>query len=278
TPANGLEEVDTELVAMNLSGGGFSLVAGSANGLAPSLGEIEENQNRQIGRLDLPGPDAPFCTPPVPANCVGTSARSFFDVYFAVTTPSGLRLHNQTALRVEATITEKPPRANYRHVITQPIELFDSNNRPTGVFLVTANHDTRPKEIDRFENTSALVGLRMPDGSLVNVILNGPATVAVDLGSLSDTPANGLEEVNTELVAMNLSGGGFQLLAGSANGLAPSLGEIEEMQNRQAGRLDLPGPDAPFCTPPVPVNCTGTSARSYFNVFFVVITPAGQRL
>src|SRR6185295_19858322 len=122
-----------------------------------------------------------------------------------------VRLHNQTPLRVEATITEKPPRATYSHVITQPIQLFDDNNNPTGIFLVTANHDTRPKEIDRFPDTSALVGLRMPDGSLVNVVLNGPATVAVDLGSLQDTPANGLEEVDTELVAMNLSGGGFQL-------------------------------------------------------------------
>src|SRR6185503_6386347 len=278
TPANGLEEVDTELVAMNLSGGGFSLVAGSANGLAPSLGEIEENQNRQIGRLDLPGPDAPFCTPPVPANCVGTSARSYFDVYFAVTTPSGLRLHNQTALRVEATITEKPPRANYRHVITQPIQLFDDNNNPTGVFLVTANHDTRPKEIDRFENTSALVGLRMPDGSLVNVVLNGPATVAVDLTSLGDRQPNGREEVTTEMVAMNLTGGGIQLVAGSANGMPPTVGQIEERVNVQAGRLDLPGPDAPFCTPPVPANCVGTLADSFFDVLFEVRLSDGRRL
>ena len=48
---------------------------------------------------------------------------------------------------MEAMITEKPPHTVYTHVITTPIELFDDNGNPTGVFLVTANHDTRPKPL-----------------------------------------------------------------------------------------------------------------------------------
>ena len=145
------------------------------------------------------------------------------------------------------------------------------------MFLVTAEHDTRPKEIDRLQNTGALVGLRMPDGSLVNVVLGGPTTIAVALDSLGDRQPNGLEEVDTEMLAMNLTGGGFQLLAGTANGLPPTRGLIEEKRNIRPGRLDLHGPDLPFCSP-TDLDCDGTQANSSFDVMFAVITPNGLRL
>lgn len=50
------------------------------------------------------------------------------------------KLRNQKPLRIEAMIDKKPPRKRYRHVITDPIELFDENGNATGVFLVTTAH------------------------------------------------------------------------------------------------------------------------------------------
>ncbi len=284
---NGLEEVNTELVQMQLTGnsplGAVTLFAGSALGLPGSYGQIEEKQNIQAGRLDLPGPDAPFCTPPTPANCVGAQANSFFDVFFEVSVPNVGKLHNKDPLRIQAMIDQKPPKSSYIHVITDPIELFDANNKPTGIFLVSAEHNTTPFEIDRFDTTQALVGLRMPNNQLVNVILSGPATVQVNLGSLKDQKSvgapgsNGLEEVDTELVQMQLTGnsaaGAVTLHAGRMLGLPASNGQIEEKQNIKSGRLDLPGPDAPFCTPPTPADCAGAQANSFFDVFFEVSVP-----
>jgi hypothetical protein len=275
---NGREQLNTELVHMTLTdvlGSGAVLRAGSALGLPPSRGQIEEEANLQDGRLDLPGPHPPLCTPADP--CPGAQADSFFDVFFEIELPGGTRLRNREPLRIAAVIDRKPPETTYRHVITQPdgIPLVNAEGEVVA-FLVTANHSTRPVEIDHFENTSALVGIETPDGDLINMVLRGPATVHVDLRSLHDNPANGREEVSTELAEMTLAdvlGSGATLRAGSGHGLPPSVGEIEENENRMSGRLDLPGPDAPFCTPPVAEDCMGTTADSFFDVFFEVDVP-----
>jgi hypothetical protein len=277
--ANGLEEVDTELIRMELTGAGMTLRAGRAFGLPASKGQIEEKANKKAGRLDLPGPDAPFCTPPTPADCVGTQANSFFDVFFEVEVANVGKLHNKDPLRIEAMIDKKPPTSRYIHVLTQPIELYDANNRATGIFLVTAEHNTGPVEVDVFETTSALVGIKLPNGTLVNAVLSGPARIEVDLASLKDVKstgasgANNLEEVDTELVQMQLTGNGVTLRAGRVFALPASRGQIEEAANKKIGRLDLPGPDAPFCTPPTPADCVGTQANSFFDIFFEIDVP-----
>jgi hypothetical protein len=289
---NGREEVDTELMRMELTGatalGPLTLRAGRAYGLPASNGQIEEQDNILAGRLDLPGPDAPFCTPPTPLDCVGAQADSFFDVFFEVEVPGIGKLHNRDALRIESVISQKPPKARYIHVITDPIQLFNANNQPTDIYLVTAEHNTSPVEVDIFERTQALVGIRLANGSLVNAVLSGPATVEVDLGSLNDNSdeaaspggapsgpegPNGLEEVDTELVSMQLAGSGLTLRAGRGFGLPASHGQIEEQANILLNRLDLPGPDAPFCTPPTPADCAGAKANSFFDVFFEVDVP-----
>jgi hypothetical protein len=272
---NGLEEVLTELVAMNLSGGGLTLRAGRVFGLPPSQGAIEEKQAIRTGRLDLPGPDAPFCTSPVPADCQGTQAESFFDVFFEVELPGGQVVHNQKALRMQALIDRKPPQAVYVHVITEPIELFDANGRPTGVFLVSANHDTRPPEVerDRFPLSLARLTVALTTGQTISATVSGPAEVDVHFeggaeGTANDDDGNGRDEVRTELVAMSLTGfspdlGEMQvsLRDPAKSPFKRSTGLIEETANSQPGRLDLP-PFAP----------TG-SADSYFDVYFEIRLP-----
>lgn len=135
----------------------FILRGGRDFGLPASRGQIEEKANIQPGRLDLPGPDAPLCTPPVAADCVGAQANSFFDVMFEIEVPGVGKLRNKDSLRIEVMISEKPPRTRYRHVITDPIELFDENGNAMGVFLVTAAHDTRP-ELDHFKCYDVIQG------------------------------------------------------------------------------------------------------------------------
>jgi hypothetical protein len=274
----GLEAVDTELVTMELVGaGGVRLRAGRAHGLPASKGGIREKVNRQAGRVDLPGPERPFC---LAGECEGAQADSFFDVFFEVEV-GGQVLHNGEPLRMEAVIDRKPPQTIYTHVIPRPIPLLTREGKESGLFLVSANHDTRPPpeiEEDVLEHTSALVGLRLRDGRLVNLVLSGGALVHVDLSKLGDSQNNGLEEVPTELVDMELSGAGYTLVAGRNKGQKPTFGSIEENRNIMPGRLDLPGPDAPLCTPPVPPDCVGATATSDFAVFFEVRTPDGLRL
>ena len=103
-----LDVIDTEIVRMCLSGSGFKLTAGAGLGaggvLAPSNGAIAEI----------------FSSPP------DFPAESFFDVFFEVETPTGARLYNQTALRLEAVIECVPPDdAAYIHP-TDCIPLFTS--------------------------------------------------------------------------------------------------------------------------------------------------------
>jgi hypothetical protein len=260
SPANGLEEVATELVSMELSGGGVILRAGRALGLLPSRGQIEEKVNVQSGRLDLPGPDSPFCTPPVPADCAGTQANSFFDVYFEIEVSGVGKLHNEKSLRLEAMIDQKPPKARYRHVITAPIELFDENGQPTGIFLVTAEHSTIPPEVDVFPRTLAGLRIEAPGGQQETVRLRGPSTVHVFIdeatGAADDTDGDNLDQVQTRMAQLELKGhSSLGLVTVRLNDAMPSVGEIEELANNMPGVLDLP----PFAD-------TGV-ADSFFDIF-----------
>ena len=152
---NGLDDVATQLMSLNLAGGGISLSLNNAAGA--SLGQIEEKQQFIDGILDLD----PFGE--------GGSANSFFDVFFQIDA-NGLLLHNQDALRIEAMIDEKPPEgARYIHVIPddKPIELFDANGNPTGVFIVKAEHVIGVIEIDQFDATVGHILLELPGQGVV---------------------------------------------------------------------------------------------------------------
>jgi len=73
-------------------------------------------------------------------------------------------LHNEQALRIRAVISEKPPIARYVHIIPVGghVELFDENNRPTGVYIVKAEHYTGHIEVDVFPNAVAELELEVP--------------------------------------------------------------------------------------------------------------------
>jgi hypothetical protein len=123
----------------------------------------------------------------------------------------------------------------------------------------------------------ALVSMDTPFGS-DTVSLTGPTVVEVDLGSLADADGDGLEEIDTEIVSMQLTGTSTLLGPVTVRRRDPAIhpfqrstGKIEERTNVQPGRLDLPGRDPPFCTEPVPPNCVGTTADSFFDVYFEVL-------
>lgn len=120
--------IDTEMVALQLSGGGLTLTAGDglADGLCSgplcSLGRITE----QAGNPML--------------------ADSFFDIFFelqgAPLGPLG-PLHNNVACRMEAVLDQVPPVAQTTYVCNQaatgPVMLFDANNVLRGQLLGTSH-------------------------------------------------------------------------------------------------------------------------------------------
>ena len=119
-------------------------------------------------------------------------------------------------------------------------------------------------EVDHFPNSQALIGVRLPDGSVQSMVLNGPTTVEVDLGMLGDGNGNGREEVPTELVMMELTGVG-PLGPVRLRVMDESMGMIEENANNTPGVLDIP-----------PFTAIGT-AHSFFDVVFE-LEVAGMKL
>ena len=258
---NGLDEVVTELVSMNLSDGNVTVRIRPDN-VPPwtaSLGRIEEKVNNTPGELDLD----PFHP---------GMATSYFNVFFEIELPDGTVLHNQTGLRLEADISDKPPIGErYIHIIPPagPLELYTQTGQfttaPTGIFLVDAEHDTGFVEVDVIEQTGAKLtlvggpigpvpqGFRLAGSSVVEVLFEGAE------GDADDDDGNNLDEVETELVQLNLSGGGISV---SLNPNQRSFGGIEELVNNTLGELDLD----PFHP---------GDADSFFDVFFQIDVGGG---
>ena len=131
-----LNHIPTEIVSLNLTGGGLSLVAGAGSrtggNLQPSLGRIIETASD-------------------PAL-----ADSFFDVFFEIQGTSFGPLRNLAPLRMDSQIDRVPPPAIYEHVITDPIGLFragvdglfgtEDDPVDPSLWLVTAKHATNIPE------------------------------------------------------------------------------------------------------------------------------------
>ena len=116
-------------------------------------------------------------------------------------------------------------------------------------------------ETDDFTFAEAEISIIL-DGTPIasRLTVNGFLQIEADFSTLGDTDTvgNGLEQVQTEIVSMDLVGSGITLRAGSAGlSLQTSLGEIEEDSNATPGLLELP-PFAPG------------SAQAFFDVFFEV--------
>jgi hypothetical protein len=114
-------EIQTEIVSMSLTGGGYTLTAGVGNGeCTPPLAN--------------PSPGA---ITPTPDPAV---AESFFDVYFEVEFPSGMCLWNHAPLTLRGFIDRVPPCGDYLHP-TQIVPLFDSQTGGNHLAnLVSARH------------------------------------------------------------------------------------------------------------------------------------------
>jgi hypothetical protein len=122
-PVDGhLDVIDTEIVALTLTGSGVTLRAGAgfiASGL-PSSGAIAEQ------------PGDP------------TIGDSFFDVFFEIDI-SGMTLHNEAALRLEAQILEVPPLdIDYVHPLPGPVPLLNVQGTPVAQ-LINAVHTPIPE-------------------------------------------------------------------------------------------------------------------------------------
>jgi hypothetical protein len=116
--------------------------------------------------------------------------------------------------------------------------------------------------VDQFPQSIAQVTLITPTGEELLIDLEGPTTVHVFFegsaeGEATDNDGDGLDEVKTEIVAMELTGSSpLGPVTVRQNPDISSIGEIEETNNDAPGVLDLP----PF-TP------EGT-ADSFFDVYF----------
>lgn len=245
---NGRDEVTTELVSMNLSNGEISL---TLNPDRPSPGQIEELINSNSGVLDL-DPFAPG------------DAESFFDVFFKIDA-SGMVLHNEQPLRIQAVISEKPPIARYIHIIPNgnPVELFAENGSPTGIFIVRAEHYTGHTEIDVFDSSWGEMELVNLSGGSELIEVSGPTTVAVFFeraeGQAWDNDSDGRDEVQTEMLSLSLTG--ESTMGPVKVRLDPDFsaaGLIEEITNSTPGTLDLP-----------PFTDVG-SASSFLDLFFEI--------
>lgn len=187
---DGLEEVETQIVHLELSGtskilGPITLRHRATEALGPvrqpdqlSMGKIEERVNNIHGVLEIP----PF-TP------TGT-ADSFFDVFFEIEllnppalVPRELRLlHNETPKHMRATITHKPPRKGETYESPEVIELFDESGRPSGVRVRNVSHTPNPELPDFFvkhfikvSSTRAFVELPLPGTIQAQLLLLRPA-------------------------------------------------------------------------------------------------------
>lgn len=120
--------IDTEMVALQLSGGGLTLTAGDglANGLCGgplcSLGRITEQGGN------------PLLT------------DSFFDIFFEIQgAPLGPLgpLHNSVPCHMEAVLDRVPPAGGTTYIcnqlLTGPVLLFDANNVQRGRLLATSH-------------------------------------------------------------------------------------------------------------------------------------------
>ena len=188
---NGLDDVATQLISLNLSNPTGSVALSLNNALGASVGQIEEKEQIIDGILDLD----PFGE--------GGSANSFFDVLFQIDVAGVGALHNNDALRIEAMIDEKPPEGGrYIHIVPddQPIQLFDAFGRPTGIFIVEAEHFTGHIEVDEFDfSLGQLELVNNQTGAREAIPVSGPTTVHVFFeggeGDADDDDNNGREEV-----------------------------------------------------------------------------------
>jgi hypothetical protein len=252
---NRLEEVATEMVALNVSG--HSPVLGPVHmqmyAAIPAVGQMEETVDNTPGVLDVP----PFAG--------SGSIESFFDVYLEVEL-FGMTFHTQSPMRLSSVLDSKPAGPGDVYENLAPQELFNENGEPTGWYLGAAHYAPNLLlEVDSFVGSTCEANVVTPTGGPYTVELEGNSTSHVFFegeteGSADDDTGDGRDEVLTELVELSMSADSNELglVRLGLNTSVPSLGLMEETANNTAGVLDVP----PFAT-------AGT-VESSFDVFIAV--------
>ena len=143
--ANGLEEVSTEIVSMELTGVSTNLGPiivrlrpWTSNPFMRTVGQIEEKVNNTTDVLDIP-----------PFTATG-SASTYFDVFFEVEVAGGEVYHNLIPKHIETQITHKPPAQGEKYESPDAIPLYDENKVFTGITIKAGFHipDPDPKACD----------------------------------------------------------------------------------------------------------------------------------
>lgn len=107
----GPDVLDTEIVSMNLTGGGVTLVAGQGLGAGPALPPTGLTASRGAIVEKVADP---------------SRAESFFDVFFELDLGGGNYAYNQTPVRVRAELNKVPPKERrYIHLLGC-VPLFNS--------------------------------------------------------------------------------------------------------------------------------------------------------
>ncbi|MAE65705.1 MAG: hypothetical protein CMJ18_15660 [Phycisphaeraceae bacterium] len=260
---NGRNEAPWQLTLMDLDGlsplGPVELLLNTDPGFF-STGEIEENANVDDNLLDLP----PFAG--------SGTAEADLNVFVKINIPDqGLSLHNNDAVPLLATLRNKPPAPGDKFNMTGgPIALFDAAQVDSGVRILNVMHITDPpKERDPYPETFGVITLVDPSGGESQITLKGPSEIHVQFegqneGDAVDDDRDGLDEVETEMVQLDLSGSHPDLgeILVRLRDDMPTLGMITEQIDTQTGRLDLP-PFAP-----------DGAADSFFDVFFEIEIPS----
>ena len=168
---NGKDDASLELSALALRGfASLGRVDVSLRTAARTFGRVEETTNNTAGKLDLP-----------PFTSTG-SATSYLDVFFQVTITNGASVqvyHTASAARVTGTVTSDPTALGETLTGTGSLELLDSSNAGTGIFLIGQSYTPSPlrpwhnivRRLD-IDNSGQVVPL---DALLVINELNSPS-------------------------------------------------------------------------------------------------------
>ena len=170
---NGLEEVETEIVSMSLTGeGSMGPVIVRLRPNIPALGQIEEKENNTPGVLDL----KPF----VNDNGGDFPADSFFDVFFEIEVggmANRVVLHTEEPSRLRGVITYKPPRPCEAYESVERVELYDEDGNATGIYVLRTVVHPNPCE----EPTEACC---FDDGTCNDL----PPAECIELGGIPQGP------------------------------------------------------------------------------------------
>jgi len=253
---NTLDEVDANMVELNLSGfSSFGPVQMRLLAARPSTGRMEETGNDRKGLLEVP---------PFSAGYID----SFFDIFFELDV-AGQRLYGEVPMRSTARLSHKPPAPGDVYENQTQIRLLNEVGEWSGLRWGPGRFRLNPiVEVDVFENVICLLTLQVPDGSRIIIPMVGNSTEHVffegaNEGTAYDDDGNRLDEIQTEMVELNLKG--YHSALGPVNMRLnthlPSMGQMEEQSNSNAGILDVP----PFFK-------VGT-VDSFFDVYFVLEIP-----